>query len=94
MMSDLPCVYIYHWLAPSLSNNDTTFGIPLFESTHLKYPFNHCKERKVVLAQFSYFSFLLLVCCVKRSGVSLPALDSKLDLVFQIISKCHGRTLG
>ena len=37
-MSDLPCVYICHWLVPSLSNDDTTFGIPLFESTLCTVP--------------------------------------------------------
>ena len=37
----------------------------------------HCKIGKVVLTQFRYFSFLLLVCIVKHSGVPLPALDSK-----------------
>ena len=37
----------------------------------------HCKKGKVVLTQFGYLSFLLLVCIVKHSEVPLPALDSK-----------------
>ena len=37
----------------------------------------HCKKGKVVLTQFGYLSFLLLVCIVKHSDVPLPALDSK-----------------
>ena len=36
----------------------------------------HCKKGKVVLTQFGYLSFLLIVCIVKHSGVPLPALDS------------------
>ena len=37
----------------------------------------HCKKGKVVLTQFGYLSFLLLVCIVKHGDVPLPALDSK-----------------
>ena len=37
---------------------------------------NHCKKGKVVLTQFGYLSFLLIVCIIKHSGVPLPALDS------------------
>ena len=35
------------------------------------------KNGKIVLTQFGYLSFLLLVCIVKHSWAPLPALDSK-----------------
>ena len=47
----------------------------LFSSTVLSQ--EHCKNGNVVLTQFGYLSFLLLVCIVKHSEVPLPALDSK-----------------
>ena len=37
----------------------------------------HCKNAKVVLTQFGYITFLLIVCIIKHSEVQLPALDSK-----------------
>ena len=37
---------------------------------------HYYKEGMVVLTQFGYLSFLLIVGIVKRSGVPLPALDS------------------
>ena len=37
----------------------------------------HCKNAKVVLTQFGYITFLLIVCIIKHSEVPLPALDSK-----------------
>ena len=36
----------------------------------------HCKKGKVVLTQFVYLSFIVIVCIVKHSGVPLSALDS------------------
>ena len=37
----------------------------------------HCKNAKVVLTQFGYITFLLIVCIIKHSEVPLAALDSK-----------------
>jgi len=37
----------------------------------------HCKNAKVVLTQFGYITFHLIVCIIKHSEVLLPALDSK-----------------
>ena len=54
----------------------------------------HCKKGKVVLTQFGYLSFLLLVCIVKHSEVPLPALDFKQIKNLIMLSRTLANVMG